>query len=60
MSQRSFVFTENCFAIILSCQQKTSTHRNGMFIIMDVIERNFSEKKTLFSQGERLMKINYY
>ena len=28
---------------------------NGMFIIMDVKEGNFSEK-TLFSQGERLMK----
>ena len=30
-----------------------------MFIIMDVMEGNFSEK-TLFSEGERLMEINYY
>ena len=48
----SFVFTKNCFAIAVS---KKLEHTDGMSIIMDVREGNFSEK-SLFSQGERLMK----
>ena len=48
-----------CFSLarpyVSHCQWKTWT--NGMFIIMDVREGIFN-KKTLFSEGERLMENN--
>ena len=42
-----------------TASKKIITYRNDMFIVMDVREGNFS-KKTLLSQGERLIKKNYY
>ena len=50
MSQRSFVFTENCLAIVLSepkshtISKKLEHTEMDMFIFMNVREGNFSEK----------------
>ena len=41
--------------VSLTLRLQTWTYRNGMCIIMDVREGNFKEK-TLFSQGERLIR----